>query len=118
MLVENRVDYRHVMASLLDRQPDLEVVAQAKSLDEARSHASTVGFDVVVLDIGLPDGNGADLIGELRAANPDVAVLVLSASLDPENLARAIEADADEILDKFASPGEILGAIRRIRAEK
>ena len=116
MLVEDRVDFRHVMASLLGRQPDLEVVAQAKSLAEARSHASTVGFDVVVLDIGLPDGNGADLIGELRAASPDVAVLVLSASLDPENLERATEAGADEILDKFASPGEILDAIRRIRA--
>jgi DNA-binding NarL/FixJ family response regulator len=66
--------------------------------------------------IGAPVVGG--LIGELRAVNPGVAVLVLSASLDPENLERATDAGADEILDKFASPGEILDAIRRIRADK
>ena len=46
------------MASLVDRQPDLEVVAQAGSVDEARRQAASVGCDVAVLDLGLPDGNG------------------------------------------------------------
>ncbi len=117
MLVEDHVDFRHLMVALLDRHADLEVVAQAGSLTEARSHAAVVRFDVAVLDLGLPDGNGADLIAELRRANPDVAVLILSASLDPENLGKATEAGADEILDKLATPGEILGAIRRLGTE-
>ncbi len=68
--------------------------------------------------MGLPDGNGADLIGDLRAANPGVAVLILSASLDPKILKRATEAGADEILDKFATPGELIGTIRRLRRGK
>ena len=46
------------MVALLDRQPDLEVVAQAGSLVEAREHAAMVSFDVAVLDLGLPDGTG------------------------------------------------------------
>jgi DNA-binding NarL/FixJ family response regulator len=116
MLVEDRADFRHLMSALLGRQPDLKVVAQAGSLAEARRHTTSVKFEVAILDMGLPDGNGADLIRDLRAANPGVAVLVLSASLDPENLERATEAGADEILDKFAERDEILGAIRRIRA--
>src|SRR5829696_5682023 len=86
MLVDDQVDFRHLMSALLDREPDLEVVAQAGSLAEARSHAAAVSFDVAVLDLGLPDGNGADLISELGRASPGAAVLVLSGSLHPTNL--------------------------------
>ncbi len=114
MLVEDHADFRHLMVALLGRQPDLEVVAQAGSLAEARHRVASVRFDVAVLDLGLPDGNGADLIGELRAANPAVAVLILSASLDPKNLERATKAGADEILDKLASSTEVIGTIRRL----
>jgi DNA-binding NarL/FixJ family response regulator len=73
-----------------------------------------VRFDVAVLDLGLPDGNGADLIGDVREFNAGAAVLILSASLHPTNLERATEAGADEILDKVATPGEIVGTIRRL----
>ncbi len=114
MLVDDHADFRRLLTALLHRQPDLRVVAQAGSLAEARSHAAVVKFDVAVLDLGLPDGNGADLIAVLRRVNPSVAVLVLSASLNPKNLEKATEAGADEILDKFVTPGELLGAIRHI----
>jgi DNA-binding NarL/FixJ family response regulator len=114
MLVEDQVPLRRAMAYLLGREPDLEVVAQAGSVDEARSHAASVGFDVVVVDLGLPDGNGVDLIAELRVASPGAAVLILSASLDPANFAKAEEAGADGVLDKFARPGEIVDAIWRL----
>jgi two-component system response regulator DevR len=114
MLVEDHADFRDFMMVLLGREPDLEVVAQARSLAEARNRVAAVRFDVVVLDLGLPDGNGADLIADLRGTNPGVAVLVLSASLDPRSLERANEAGADEIMDKLASPAEVLGTIRRL----
>ncbi len=114
MLIDDQADFRRLMAALLGRQGDLELVAQAGSLTEARDHVAVVRFDVAVLDLGLPDGNGTDLISELRRANPVAAVLVLSASLNPKNLENATEAGADEILDKFATPGEVVGAIRRL----
>ena len=114
MLVEDQPDFRRLMVALLARQPDLEVVAEAGSLTEAREHAAEVSFDVAVLDLGLPDGNGADLISDLRGSNPDAAVLILSASLDPASLERATEAGASEIMDKLSTPGELIGAIRRL----
>jgi DNA-binding NarL/FixJ family response regulator len=114
MLVEDQADFRDLLAVLLGREPNLEVVAQAGSLAEARRHAATLRFDVVVLDLGLPDGNGADLIVELRNAVPGAAVLILSASLDPANLEKAQRAGADQILDKFASPEEIVDTIKRL----
>ncbi|MDQ3863643.1 MAG: response regulator transcription factor, partial [Actinomycetota bacterium] len=100
--------------ALLARQPDLEVVAQAGSLAEARGRASAVSFDVAVLDLGLPDGDGADLIAELRGPNQGTAVLIVSGSLDPSSLERAAEAGADEVMDKFAPLEDILGAVRRL----
>jgi DNA-binding NarL/FixJ family response regulator len=114
MLVDDHADFRHLMTALLGREPDLEVVAQAGSLAEARSHAAAMRFDVAVLDLGLPDGNGADLIGDVREFNAGAAVLILSASLHPTNRERATEAGADDILDKLAAPGEIASTIRRL----
>jgi DNA-binding NarL/FixJ family response regulator len=114
MLVEDHADFRDFMTVLLGREPDLELVAQAGSLAEARTHVAAVRFDVAVLDLGLPDGNGADLIADLRGTNPGAAVLILSASLDPRSRERAADAGADEIMDKLASPAEVIGTIRRL----
>ncbi len=118
MLVDDHADFRRLMTVMLARHPDLEVVAQAGSLAEARNHAAAVKYDVVVLDLGLPDGNGVDLIEDVREFNAGAAVLILSASLHPTNLERATEAGADEILDKLATPGEIVATIRRLGTEE
>ena len=113
LLVEDHADFRRLVAAWVDREPDMEVVAQAGSLEEARRLASG-GCDVAVLDMGLPDGFGSDLIGGLRGLSPSPAALVLSASLDVPNLAKAREAGADGILDKFEGPEEVVGEIRRL----
>ena len=114
MLVDDHPDFRDLMVTLLESQPDLEVVAQAGTMAEARTQAAASSFDVVVLDLGLPDGNGADLIGELREASPGGAVLVMSASLHPTNIERAMREGADEVLDKLSPPAEVVGTVRRL----
>jgi DNA-binding NarL/FixJ family response regulator len=114
MLVEDHADFRHLVARWVDREPDLEVVAEAESLEEARRLAASVGCDVAVLDIGLPDGSGTDIVAELRELCPGSASLILSATLDPASLARAREARAEEVLDKFAGPAEVIEVIRRL----
>ena len=114
MLVDDHPDFRDLMVALLESQPDLEVVAQAGSMVEARSRAATAKFDVVVLDLGLPDGNGADLIGDLLEASPGGAVLIMSASLHPTNIDKAMREGADEVMDKLASPLEMIGTVRRL----
>ena len=92
--------------SLLNQHPNLEVVSEAGSLDEARRNAALVGFDVVVLDLRLPDGNEIDVIAELRGASPGAVMVILSANLDPTDLSKAKEAGAERLLDKFAVPGD------------
>lgn len=114
MIVEDHADFRDLMEVLLDRQPDIELLAKAGSLVEARAQAARFELDVAVLDLGLPDGNGADLIADLRRASNEVRVLVLSASLDPEGFENAKSAGADVILDKLTPVDEILATVRRL----
>jgi two-component system, NarL family, response regulator DevR len=116
MLVDDHTDFRRLVAAVVDREADLEVVAQAGSLEEARGRIASVGCDVAVLDMSLPDGVGSDLIAGLREICPGSAVLILSASLDAATLARVKEAGADEVLDKFGNPAEVVGAIRQLGA--
>lgn len=114
MLVEDHSDFRTLMEVLLNGQSDVKLLAQAGSLAEARDHAAMVEFDVVVLDLGLPDGHGEDLIADFRRSNPDVGVLILSASLDPEGIEKATRLGADEIMDKLDPLEEVLSAVRRL----
>jgi DNA-binding NarL/FixJ family response regulator len=114
MLVEDHSDFRALMEVLLNGQSDIELVAQAGSLAEARAQAARFEFDVVVLDLGLPDGHGEDLIADFRRSNPEVGVLILSASLDPAGVEKATRLGADEIMDKLAPLDEVLSTVRRL----
>jgi DNA-binding NarL/FixJ family response regulator len=114
MIVEDHADFRELMDVLLSNQPDIKLIAQAGSLAEAREQVARFELDVAVLDLGLPDGSGADLIADLRRSNPDVGVLVLSATLDPAGIEKARSAGADEILDKLTPVDEVLATVRRL----
>jgi DNA-binding NarL/FixJ family response regulator len=110
LLVDDRADFRGAMASLLDGQPDIEVVAQAGSLADARLKLG--GVDVALLDRGLPDGDGLELVGELRKADPGVRVFVISSTTETLHPTDAKEAGADGIIDKMDTPPEMFAAIR------
>ena len=114
MHVEDHAGFRALIKNLLNSQSDMEVVAQAASLGEARARAVTSEIDVAVLDLSLPDGNGLDLIPELRRSKPEVGVLVLSANLDPAGPEKAPGSGADEILDKLAPVEAILNSVRKL----
>jgi CheY-like chemotaxis protein len=114
LLVEDHASVREAIAAMFGREPGLAVVAEAASLAEARTKLG--GVDVAVLDLGLPDGFGADLIKELREANPHAEALVLSASLDAADTARALQSGAAGAFDKSARLDEVVEAVRRLGA--
>ena len=118
LLVEDHSSFREAVASVLEQQPGFKVAGQAGSLTEAREmlENEAAKVDVAILDLGLPDGYGADLIKELREKNPQAQALVLSASLDQAELAQAVEAGAAGILHKFVGMEEVVEAIRRLHS--
>jgi DNA-binding NarL/FixJ family response regulator len=72
--------------------------------------------DVAVVDLGLPDGDGFELIEEFSSGKNKITTLVLSASLEPARFARAVEAGASGVLHKAAAISEIVEAVRRLKA--
>ncbi|CCF84467.1 response regulator [Nitrolancea hollandica] len=115
LLVDDHASFRQPLAFMLNREPDFTVVAQAGSLAEARGLLNE-DVDVAVVDLVLPDGNGATLVRDLRTANSHSQVLVLTASIDRRDLARAVEAGASGVMNKSASIAEIISAIRGLSA--
>jgi DNA-binding NarL/FixJ family response regulator len=116
MLVGDHAAFRQSLAAFLSQEPDLEVVAQAGSLAEARQMLNTP-LDVAVLDLSLPDGDGRELIGELRQRNAGISVLVLSVTIRPGHLEEVMKAGADAVLHKVASPMTIVEEVRRLAGE-
>jgi DNA-binding NarL/FixJ family response regulator len=114
LLVDDHATFREPLAFMFDREPDFEVVAQAGTLAEARSVLE--GVDLAVVDLNLPNGDGTELIGELRAVNPRGMVLVLTASSEREVHARAVEAGAAGVLHKSVRIKEVIDAARRLAA--
>src|SRR5919199_2127352 len=113
LLVEDHAAFREALASFLNQEQDLEVVAQVASLAEGRSISSDE-IDVALIDIYLPDGDGIDLVRELRQVEPRLGILVLTGSLEPNLEVLAKEAGADEVLYKVAGVVEIVEAIKRV----
>jgi DNA-binding NarL/FixJ family response regulator len=118
LLVEDHASFREAAASVLESEEGIEVVGQAGLLAEAREllDGGMAAVEVAVVDLGLPDGYGADLIKELRERNPQAQALVLSASLDRGEVARAVEAGAAGVIHKSAGMDQVVDAVRRLRA--
>ena len=118
MLVEDHIAFRQALTYLLSDDPELEVVAQAGSLAEAREVLDGGGFrgrlDVAVLDLVLPDGDGRDLIGELKRSNPGIRIMVLSATVWSGEVEEVRKAGADAVLDKVRSYLTIADEVRRL----
>jgi DNA-binding NarL/FixJ family response regulator/signal transduction histidine kinase len=114
LLVEDHVAVREAIADILRREPGFAVTGEAGSLADAKQLLDDV--DVALVDLGLPDGYGGEVIRALRAANPSAQALVLTASLDREEIARAVEAGAAGVLNKTVQLDEVVGSIRRLRA--
>ena len=118
MLVEDHAAFRQALVLVLKSEQGLEVVAQAGSLAEAREAlegGSLLGrrLDVALIDLVLPDGEGTELVSELRRANPSIKVIVLSADLWPWRIDELSRAGVDAVLDMVQSPRQIAREVRR-----
>ena len=114
LLVEDHASFRQALAFMFDREEQFSVIRQAGSVAEARKGAD--GVDVAVVDLGLPDGDGIELVEEFSSSEPKISTLVLSASLEPARFAGAVEAGAAGVLHKSASITEIVNAVKRLKA--
>ena len=84
------------------------------SLSEGLAAVAVRSFDLVVIDRGLPDGDGLELLPELRLQQPRPATVVLTALDDPVDIARALDGGADDYLAKPFEPVELIARAKAV----
>ncbi len=111
LVVEDDAPIRHLVHSAL--HDDGCVVVEAASIASAQDHLDSPRPALLILDLGLPDGDGVDLIRDLRAWSA-LPILVLSARTQEDEKIRALDAGADDYLTKPFSVGELLARTRAL----
>lgn len=112
----NRALLRATVAKAADPRVRSATLVEAETLAQARARLSEQTFDIVLLDVRLPDGNGLDLAREL-ALDPDRArIVIMSASVLPAQRAAALAVGADEFLAKPYRPSELVQLLGSGRA--
>lgn len=114
LVVEDEVHTRARFAAVVAADPGLALAGAVGTLAEASALLAGGGVALVVLDLGLPDGNGVRLIHSLAKSGPDVEVLVISVMGDEASVLTAIEAGAGGYLLKDASDDAIRAAIHEV----
>jgi len=116
LLVDDHQVVRSGLRMLLSNESDVEIVGEVGTAREALEAVKSLGPNVVLMDIGLPDLSGIDASREIKRTNPEVAVVALTIHEDEEYFFKMLEAGASGYVPKRAAPEELLTAIRSAAA--
>jgi DNA-binding NarL/FixJ family response regulator len=114
LIADDHAIVRAGLKQFLAGEIDLEVTAEAATGDQAIAHVRNGEFDVVLLDISMPDRNGVDVLKVLRDIRPTLPVLILSAFAEQQYALNLLRAGAAGYLNKEAAQSRLVGAIRTV----
>ncbi len=109
LLVEDEPHIRRFVRSAMEAEG--WQIFEADTLQRGLIDAGTRKPDLIILDLGLPDGDGVDFILDLRKWSP-IPIIVLSARVNEQDKIRALDAGADDYLSKPFGVGELLARVR------
>ena len=112
LLADDHAVVRSGLRMLLEAQPDLVIVAEAETGEEAVRRAVELSPDVVLMDIEMPGMNGIEATRRIRAEAPATAVLALTMYEDDQYFFEMLRAGASGYVPKRAAPDELVSAIR------
>jgi DNA-binding NarL/FixJ family response regulator len=113
-LIDDHPIIRDAFARAIADEPDMELVGQAGTAADALRETMAAQPDVVLVDLNIPDRDGIELLGSLRAQLPTTKLLVLSGYDDDFRVAEALRAGAQGYLVKTARIEEVVDGVRRI----
>lgn len=113
LLIEDHTLFREAVCDCLRLLFPSDLIGEAASENDARSQLSA-GWDLIVLDLGLPDGGGFNLISYIKSHAPNTRVLVMTAASEESHALAALESGANGFVPKRASLEELLHAIREL----
>jgi DNA-binding NarL/FixJ family response regulator len=118
LIVDDHPLVRQGLIGLISTQPDFEVCGEASGLAEARQLAAAMRPDVAIVDLTLKDGNGIELIKELKESNGDLKLLVISMHDESIFAERALRAGAAGYVSKHEAIRTIVQAVRTVLGGK
>lgn len=113
-IVDDHAIFREGLRTLLELEEDFEVVGEASNGTNAVSRAAELAPDVILLDLHLPDGHGADYCPKILKVSPDSKVLILSAYDDDEEVTAALVAGASGYVLKTVGGDRLADNIRSV----
>ncbi len=116
LLADDQALVRGALASLLSLEPDLDIVGEVGRGDEVVQAAERTKPDVALLDVEMPGLDGIEATAALRAAYPQVRVLIVTTFGRPGFLARALRAGAGGFVVKDTPARQLADAVRRVHA--
>jgi DNA-binding NarL/FixJ family response regulator len=118
LLLDDHRSFLGPAAFMLGREEGIVVAAQTRSLAEARAALERLDepIDIALVDLDLPDGNGVEVIHEIRRRNPAAQVIVWTGSDTLKDRAYAVEAGAAAVLHKTIEIADVAKAIRQLSA--
>jgi DNA-binding NarL/FixJ family response regulator len=113
-IAEDHSIVRWALREALGKDPDIEVVGDAGTAAETLEMVQSTRPDVLLLDLGLPDRSGFDVLNDMRESDTAPLVVVLTWHTEPSYAARAIAAGAHGYVNKSVTPEDLLAAIRAV----
>ena len=113
LIVDDHPVFRFGLRSLISSVPEMEVVAEATSGEEAIEEAKKLEPDIILMDINMPGINGIEATRRILAANPEIGILILT-MFEDDSVFEAIQAGARGYILKGADPEETLRAIQSV----
>ena len=114
MLVDDHPLFRQGLRRVLEAQEGIEVIMEVADGEEALRISKQLMPDVVIMDIKLPNKNGLQVTRALKQSAPDVAVIMLTAFHDDEQIFHAIRAGAAAYFPKDVTPRRLIEAIKQV----
>ena len=113
LIADDHAVIRRGLKQILDAEADMKEAEEAQNTQEVLDLVSKKQYDVLLLDIDMPEKSGLDALKQLRARQPKLPVLVLSIHSEEQYATRVLKAGAAGYLMKETAPEELVKAIRR-----
>nr|WP_281269646.1 response regulator transcription factor [Phytoactinopolyspora halophila] len=117
-LLDDHEVVRRGVAAVLENEPDIEVIGEASTAEQAVGRIPALRPDVAILDVRLPDGDGVTVCREVRSRLPELACLMLTSFSDDDALFDAVMAGASGYVLKQIHGTDLVGAVRALAGGK
>ena len=118
LVVDDHAIIRKGLKQILDDTDDMRVTGEAESGMQAIHMSQANDYDLILLDISLPDKHGVEVLKQLKLNHPQLSILMLSMHAEDQYAVRAMKAGASGYLNKQSAPAQLVDAIRQVAKGK